>query len=144
MTANLVAFLKARLDEDAKAAQGAWPGPWAVDEEEYGVVDPETGTEIADVIVCSTRQQQATSRHIIRHDPARVLADVDAKRRIIAAHAAVVLRGGPGARYFDTTTVCRSCEPPQFPEHAFPCATLRLLALPYADHPDYQPEWARE
>ncbi len=22
-----------------------------------------------------------------------------------------------------------------------PCVTLRLLALPYAGHPDYQPEW---
>ena len=22
-----------------------------------------------------------------------------------------------------------------------PCATLRLLALPYADHPDYREEW---
>jgi hypothetical protein len=23
----------------------------------------------------------------------------------------------------------------------WPCQTLRLLALPYADHPDYRPEW---
>jgi len=23
----------------------------------------------------------------------------------------------------------------------WPCATLRLLALPYYDHPDYLPEW---
>jgi hypothetical protein len=75
-------------------------------------------------------------------NPARVLAEVDAKRRLVKLHEPVVLRGGAGAQYFETTTVCRSCEPPrQFPENAFPCPTLRVLALPYAEHPDFREEW---
>jgi hypothetical protein len=24
---------------------------------------------------------------------------------------------------------------------SYPCDTLKLLALPYADHPDYRDEW---
>jgi hypothetical protein len=80
--------------------------------------------------------------HIARHDPARVLAEIEAKRQLVKLHEPVILRGGSGAQYFETTRVCRSCEPPrQFPERAFPCSTLRLLALPYADHPAYKPDW---
>jgi hypothetical protein len=66
-------------------------------------------------------------------DPARVLAEVEAKRRIIAEHA-------DGEDH--------ECEP-RFGEidwttgrqHLLPCPTLRLLALPYADHEDYDEAW---
>jgi len=51
--------------------------------------------------------------HIARWDPARVLAECEAKRRLIAL--------GEKDSYWDDV--------------------LRLLALPYADHPDYRDEW---
>lgn len=80
--------------------------------------------------------------HIIRHDPARVLREIEAKRQLVKLHGAATLRAGGGAQYYATATVCRSCEPNhQFPELSWPCDTLRLLALPYADHPDYLAEW---
>ena len=73
---------------------------------------------------------------------ARERREIEVKRRIVDEHTTVVLRGGSGARYYETTRACRSCEPPkQFPETAVPCRTLRLLALPYADHPDYDESW---
>lgn len=85
MTDDLVAFLRARLDEDERD-----PGGWS---------------------------------------PARVLAEVDAKRRILAEHPWRHEPDWPSGRQ------CRQCAT----EH--PCTTLRLLALPYAGHPDYREEW---
>jgi hypothetical protein len=52
---------------------------------------------------------------IARWDPARVLAECAAKRRIVEMYA-----GQHGQPY-----------------------VLHFLALPYADHPDYRQEWAR-
>lgn len=61
---------------------------------------------------------------------ARVLADVDAKRRIIELHREETLP------YDVSTRRCYECN-----NEAIPCPTLRVLALPYADHPDYRKEW---
>jgi hypothetical protein len=58
---------------------------------------------------------------------ARVLRDIDAKRRILAEHA---LNGW----------VCTTCDNGEV-EQTFPCPTLRILALPYADRPGYREEW---
>jgi hypothetical protein len=79
--------------------------------------------------------------HIARHDPARVLAEVEAKRALIA-------RGGP---------LCTSnCDDPDsLPmdpdtgwtvplEHHFDCGAYeaaKLLARPFRDHPDFDPAW---
>ncbi|RSN13758.1 hypothetical protein DMH25_08180 [Streptomyces sp. WAC 01325] len=60
--------------------------------------------------------------------PARMLREIDAKRRIIAKHA---LNGW----------VCSTCDDGEVPPQAFPCPTLRLLALPYTDRPGYSEEW---
>jgi len=55
-----------------------------------------------------------------------------ADRKLINLHQRVVLHAGGGARYFETTTVCKSCEPPrQFPETAYPCPTIVALAEGY-------------
>lgn len=64
-------------------------------------------------------------------DPARLLAEIEAKRRIEDLHEATIMYGGPPA--------CGACTL-MYPTGAnpWPCETLRLLALPYADHPDYQ------
>lgn len=57
--------------------------------------------------------------HIARWDPARVLAEVDAKRRIL--DWAIVWRD-------------RDCAP-------WNADCIRLLALPFADRPGYREEW---
>lgn len=77
--------------------------------------------------------------HAARHDPARVLAELDAKRRILDLHQ-MDWRERPERGIGEADDpYCVAC----FGE-GYPCATLRLFALPYADHPDYQPEWAPE
>ncbi|WP_435606567.1 hypothetical protein [Streptomyces ardesiacus] len=64
--------------------------------------------------------------------PASVRRRCTADRKLLDLHRPVVLRGGGGARYFETTTVCKSCEPPkQFPETAYPCPTIVSLAEGY-------------
>jgi hypothetical protein len=60
--------------------------------------------------------------------PRKLLAECDAKRRIVELHEA------PNRPDY-LRSYCVACG------DSFPCPTLRLLALPYADHPDYQPEW---
>jgi hypothetical protein len=151
MTADLVAFLRTRLDEDEQLAREAraevgrdWDlfdtgrGDGCVMEDRSTIIawyDQHTGMD-------DLRIARPVAALMARFDPARVRAEVGAKRRIIDLHSPVRLHGGAGAKYFDTTTVCRSCEPPQFPDRAFPCPTLRLLALPFREHPDYQPDWA--
>jgi hypothetical protein len=59
-------------------------------------------------------------------DPARVLAECDAKRRIV--RAAGQWAGAASEDYHDGLNAGLN-------------AALRLLAVPYADHPDYDPAW---
>lgn len=76
----------------------------------------------------------ATCDHAARWDPDRVLAECDAKRRVIELH---------------TDHDVHECVPTMqvwpdldtIPEVPIPCPTLRLLALPYADHPSFEEAW---
>jgi hypothetical protein len=74
--------------------------------------------------------------HIARHDPERVLADVEAKRRIIGEHPHGDF-GRPDSQYCE---VCHDDDGNPAVTGQW-CDTVRLLALPYADHPDYREEW---
>jgi hypothetical protein len=60
--------------------------------------------------------------------PARVLAECEATRRIVDVHPPDHLE----------PDICATCA-----SHAegYPCRTLLFLALPYADHPDFDEEW---
>lgn len=79
---------------------------------------------------CTTRLQSWVATHIARHDPARVLAECEAKRRIVEEHRL--------DQYGDRI----ACSPCGFwPSADGGCPTLRLLALPYASHPDYDEAW---
>lgn len=82
----------------------------------------------------------------------RLLAECDAKRRIVELHEhpegscwemhrGVYGPGWPSGSYAieGQSWAHPSLEPPEV--HPGPCETLQLLALPYADHPDYRPEW---
>ena len=71
-------------------------------------------------------------------DPARVLAECSAKRGMVlacrAARPEVSFLGSrpPGMGDFPLTPA---------DQHQLAALTLGLLALPYADHKDYRPEW---
>ncbi|WP_116451594.1 DUF6221 family protein [Blastococcus litoris] len=78
------------------------------------------------------------SEHVRRHDPARVLAECTAKRRLVLA-----CRDARPDRAFLGARPEGLADFPLTPadQHQLAALTLALLALPYADHPEYRPEW---
>jgi hypothetical protein len=143
---DLVAFLRERLDEDEETAHaaaavcGCHPEApsWSFgDEETDGRIlvdgDPHPGVRRKIGRRWSgSYEGMFMAQHVVRHDPARVLCEVEAKREIAEQHRPV----GNG-------NVCLSYCHTRTPSEAqtWPCLTLRLLALPYVDHPDYREEW---
>lgn len=143
---NLVAFIRARLDEDEYIARRAAnyddgaghdvqgpKGTWVcLDESEWfgtsyrgGTIGPRIGYANAPEL----------GAHIVAHDPARVLAEVEAKRRIIELHS---VSEGHECSTRDRHGDIDHCT---WVMDSEACTTLRLLALQYAAHPDYREEW---
>jgi len=118
--ALLVAFLRARLDEDEQVANAATGGPWR----QVGMtVRGQTRMNGNDVLVVQHTWPQE-SAHMVRHDPARVLREVEAKRTIVAL--AVVMMKAIAHEY----------------EAKQADRILCVFAAIYAEHPDYRAEWA--
>jgi predicted NAD-dependent protein-ADP-ribosyltransferase YbiA (DUF1768 family) len=139
---DFATFLRARLDEDEALAREAPEGPWHIG----NAVDP---TKTCNVHTFPGARLVAdglnwlVAEHIARHNPARVLRDIEARRALLALHEP---HQQPG-RYSDVNdratwmTCCSMCQVDMVQEGDWPCETLRLLALSYADHPDYRQEW---
>jgi hypothetical protein len=114
---DLVEFLRAALDEDervARAAAAKCPAPWTgrtdIDGEHPFVQDAD-GDRIMHHE--DSVPEIETAAHIARHDPARVLAEVAAKRGLLAELAAANM-----------------------------VFAMRLLAEPYAGREGWRGEWA--
>jgi hypothetical protein len=124
---DLVTFLRARIAEDEAAVQVVL-GVNVMAGIKHGKPVPRwVPSPKGDAGVWDTdgipRVKFAWARerdHIVRHDPARVLREIEAKRRIVDRYAWLREHGDAG----DAAWV------------------LPLLAAAYADHPDYRPEWA--
>lgn len=143
---DIVEFLLARLDDDEAVARAAggdeWvptpvngdDGPWEV----HSAIRPPAGRDPREIVWYQTYEGGGTDEvgatHIARHDPARVLREVEAKRRIVDHYAEL--------RAEVTACLGRGDEDaaPVVTEAAF-AEAVGVLALPDADHPDYQPEW---
>ena len=110
-TLTLADFLLARIAEDEEVAQAAASA---------------VGRPLIDYHL-----DLAEARHIARWDPARVLAECEAKRRIVEHHSS----SG------DDWPLCAICTEVGPDAQGWPCLTLLLLALPYSDHGDYREEW---
>ena len=92
----------------------------------------------------------AVGGHIVRHDPARVLREIDAKRLLLADHP-IVPETYPRARVGGQEVGgphfpfgCENChvEHDTGEVHGFGyCLLWKALALPYADRPGYREEW---
>jgi hypothetical protein len=88
-------------------------------------------------------EQQAREDEWVHLAPgwtAYILADVDAKRRIIEMHADVEFTADwlKEPRTFHSCAMCGTAD--EYPVD-WPCKTLLALTLPYADHPDFDPAW---
>ncbi|MEV6696204.1 DUF6221 family protein [Streptomyces sp. NPDC051453] len=111
---ELMQFLRDRLDEEAAEAQAAadeFGAEWTVDEA-MASVRSNTGADVVE-------EPGTPCAHIARHDPARVLAEVEAKRRLLLwAESA---EGG---------------------YHLLPVVD-NLVGI-YSDHPDFDPSWLED
>jgi hypothetical protein len=76
-----------------------------------------------------------TTAHIARYDPARVLAEVAAKRAILDEHSPPPPPKEEGKGWLG----CFTCI--GYVGEREPCTTVRLLAQPYAGRPDWREEW---
>lgn len=125
---TLTEFLTARIaeDEDAARKSAADLDPvWG----HYGSDGP-TGTL---ALAISEGADEEHGTHFARWLPARVLAECEAKRRIVEAHLEQV----------DMVPVSEGFGSVQYeiPGRRYIPEVLRLLALPYSDHPDYDEAW---
>ena len=131
---DLVAFLRARLDEDeaaAKAAAKTTAAQWRPDGHWVLYEHPDDSTQAVALNEDFDREPIA---HIARHDPARVLAEVAAKRAILARH-----HPQDHALHGRLCAWCSSTSVSLYQK--WPCPDARDLAAVYASHPDYRPEW---
>ena len=146
---DLVEFLSARIAEDEAVARTAGEPPW--DEWRYDdggeVYHAETRRRAPnmrypngvtnDTEGLSPAVTEDVGPHIARHDPARVLAECRAKRRIVEAFA----DAERAVATYDHDNPIPAYWQEWGNRHAL-ASVLESLAQPYADHADYDPAWA--
>lgn len=112
---TLTQFVASRLDEDERAARNARPGYFTP-------------------AVLSVFSAAGDAAHVMRHDPARVLREVAAKRAILAEHddrcCVKDVSGYSVQEWYDPADD--------------PCPTIRALAAIWNDHPDYDLAWSAQ
>jgi hypothetical protein len=119
---DLIAFLRARLDEDAATARRAGDSFRQIGE--TGVIVATEGDRAEE---CASANWAGIADHIVRHDPARVLAEVEAKRKIIDQHE----------RYAAERRRMMGGWDPQSDDSPI----LTALAAVYDYHPDHKEKW---
>ncbi len=145
---DLIAFLREQLKVDERAALLALKGHdigdpadmsadarsarWYADYERLMVVTderaPQQMAEIRDLGGVSKH----AAHHIALHQPARVLAEVDAKKQILERYERAA------AAKTSVSSFVRGQDDGYLQALE---DTLRLLALPFADRPGYQEAW---
>lgn len=139
---DLIVFLNARLDEDEAAAKAAASvaGPdWQFGRDfPTSYLRSSAGSILADTLHSGDGE---IGPHLARHDPARVLREVEAKRAILELHQGDASEYG-GSGYRAGEMACRMCGADDgWWGVAWPCPTILALAAVYSDHPDYRQEW---
>lgn len=148
---DLVTFLRARLDDDDRMARAATAGPWQWTGEQcyaesecgsdhrhdWGHMGPDLNSASGELVLSSMGHDadqvivnRPDAEHIAQHGPSRVLADIAAKRAVLDLHAE------HAAAYPDECAHCNRNEAAW--------DTIRLLAQPFRDHPDFDPAWTEE
>jgi hypothetical protein len=121
---TLTEFLLARITEDeivALESKSSGDGAWVEETRASGGFgDIRSSSWDGHAVLYDDSGNREDRDHILRWDPARVLRECEAKRRIIENHErhAATRQGWGASRY-----------------------AVQCLATVYADHPDYLPEW---
>jgi len=128
---TLTEFLEARIAEDEEAARWTTEAPWQVVSGE--VLSSVSALNVASHCEGAYRMLPKDAAHIARWDPYRVWAECEAKVQIVARYKgsedALNAQPDPLKRMAAELIVVTLLD------------VLKALALPYADHPDYLPEW---
>lgn len=113
----LTEFILARIAEDEEFANAASLSWWSEDDllAAYDALSEDS-------------HRMADARLAARHDPARVLAECEAKRRIVDNYSTLRAAEQAGESVAGVATVALH-------------RSLRYLASVFADHPDYREEW---
>lgn len=134
---TLTDFLLARIAEDealARAARKWTDRDWTHHQHgRHSWVAADAAAPILEDMLDEPEPGGAIVEFVASHDPARVLAECEAKRRLVD-YAAFMLKAWddkPGGAYPDMTRR----------ERHTANVILEALALPYAEHPDYCEEW---
>lgn len=165
---TIVEFLEARLTEDEAVAKEPhhqnwdlypyWFRPNGEDPAEGSVIAAERVPDgaLSGLIRYITGPEEidlADAAHVARHDPARVLREVAAKRAVMSRHREVKEDDELGwmwSRYasdHNRSQPCAGCGvwgDPDLPvtDRVEDCPELHALASVYADHSDFNPDWA--
>jgi Family of unknown function (DUF6221) len=151
---GIVKFIKTQLDEDEAAAL-AWPEDqrtWKSAGGRYLTYHSGSGENVSAINVKGVvvsgweriyvkRDLDGLSDHIVRHDPAHVLAGVAAKRRVLARHTVTAAK-----RDYPDLNACEGCGSKGYgygyrTPDINDCPELRDLAAAYANRPGFKPEW---
>jgi hypothetical protein len=127
-TMTLTDFLLARIAEDEAVAQR--------------VVDSPDRNRYCDRVSFREYGDEASLVYhgaIVGSTPARVLAECEAKRRIVELHSDDTGHECPSPPH--GITEFYGGEPDEDAPDGDWCPTLRALAQPYADHSDFRDEW---
>jgi hypothetical protein len=118
-----IPFLRTRLNEDAKIARSV------TDQQAPETLGAVLTIDQPDVTPASVR---AIAVHVVRWDPARVLAEVAAKRRIIELCEGLIEAGqiDPSPALIDDAKGADVAE-----------QVLEIMTQAYVEHPDYDPTW---
>jgi hypothetical protein len=152
---DIADFLAARYDEEQHLAQWAAKphvGPqelgdtavwqveeWVASEHEDGAVPAAIWvTDRSEMGIGQMRPDRGIAAHVAYWDPARVLADLAAKRRRLERHRTYDFPPGAddGPGDYSWTPHCDACHEP------WPCFDLRNDAAPYAACEDYDNTWS--
>lgn len=124
MTDDLVQFLRARLDEDQALARKAAGRKQGGESWTFGDVSVRAGD--GSLVLRHTWADEGA--HIVHHDPARVLRDVEAKRQLLDVY--LLEAAGADEQINDEWRAGSTLA----------YDLLCIMALAYSDHPDYRRE----
>lgn len=142
---DLAQWLGEQLDEDARITRRAGDSFRQIGE--TGVIVATEGDRAEE---CASANWAGIAEHIVEWDPARVLREIDAKRRIVAAYIPPGTSPHPGqpcinyegqdpADYDESDACSRHVEASKTTLHHD--YVLRLLALAYEDRAGYREGW---
>lgn len=135
---GLIPFMSARLDEEEAAAKAVddnsapWDGQWQP--RERHALETYNGWVLAVSVPAGSDFQPGVVEHIARHDPARALREVEAKRaRIAVLHEAV----SEMDRQLADDDAKKIDQGVAIGRYQMALVAVKHDAAIYSDHPDY-------